>query len=78
MREATEIDECLGSGQFVSIRASREGGDGQAVLVPSHWRFVSIRASREGGDSVLTQTNKQINNVSIRASREGGDVMARG
>ncbi len=57
---------------YISIHASREGGDGGEEVEP-RVVAISIHASREGGDSGTQDILYRIVRISIHASREGGD-----
>ncbi len=65
-----------GSGQlegFISIHASREGGD-DGVVMTHRKALISIHASREGGDEAGRGLYGIPQPISIHASREGGDA----
>ena len=72
MREATGTGNTFVNNKYISIHASREGGD-SAIKKEVAMSEISIHASREGGDSRRSGRRVLLQNISIHASREGGD-----
>ena len=71
--EATYLLECCAQSQYISIHASRVGGD-EAVAPINTMLTISIHASRVGGD-VDRKLPLILRIISIHASRVGGDTI---
>ena len=67
------MPQVCGKRVFISIHATREGGDALPPLLRESGPFISIHATREGGDAVITP-HFRFAAISIHATREGGDA----